>query len=352
MKIGILTFHRGPNYGGFLQAWHLRNAITRLGHDAEVINYQNPTLHEIEQPRLRSLHPARIRHTWRAIEKAKPFLALADSQSSHPFTMDASQIEWGKYDKIVVGSDVVWDFQSPHFGQDPAYFGMHEAQKSSRFISYAASCGPASTNGHIPTWVQQGLGKFEELGVRDENTYGLAKNYSLLEPLLVVDPTWLEDDPEVVHSLAPKRPYILVYGDALNNVRASALRRHCQSRGILLLGAGSAWKYCDKTLNGITPFEWVDLFARAQAIVTCTLHGLLYSIKKQKPFLMVTTAASSSKSKTVLDHTEAWNRTVDEQSPFHESHLDLLSSSSAPPPVPDAEWVASSRDFLAKALSA
>ena len=39
--IGILTFHRGPNHGGYLQAAELVAAVRRAGHDVEIINYQN-----------------------------------------------------------------------------------------------------------------------------------------------------------------------------------------------------------------------------------------------------------------------------------------------------------------------
>jgi hypothetical protein len=42
MNVGIPTFPNGPNHGEFLQAWHLRQAIRKLGHDVTVANYQNP----------------------------------------------------------------------------------------------------------------------------------------------------------------------------------------------------------------------------------------------------------------------------------------------------------------------
>ena len=41
MKIGILTFHRGNNYGGILQCYALQQVLKSLGHSVEIVNY-NP----------------------------------------------------------------------------------------------------------------------------------------------------------------------------------------------------------------------------------------------------------------------------------------------------------------------
>jgi hypothetical protein len=351
MKIGILTFHRGPNYGGYLQAWHLAEAVRRLGHPVEIINYQNPTLYESEQPRLRSIHPARVRHTFRSWLKSRPFSPLVRDLSPGPFATSASNVNWKAYDTIVVGSDVVWDYQTPHFGRDPVYFGMAPAQQGSRFVSYAASCGPAKPSASTPDWVVEGLSKFAAIGVRDENTFDLAQRHASAIPQLVVDPTWLQKDPSSGRPLRQAAPYVLVYGDALDSAKATSLRAYCRRNGLRLVGAASAWKYCDTTVNGFTPFQWVELFSQATAVVTCTLHGLLYSIKLRKPFLMVTTEASRQKSRTVLDRTNSWDRVTTEADPFSEKHLELLASPPDQTPKPDEAWMNTSRDFLQRALS-
>ena len=38
-KIGIITFHRAINYGAMLQAVALQQAVSKLGYDAELIDY-------------------------------------------------------------------------------------------------------------------------------------------------------------------------------------------------------------------------------------------------------------------------------------------------------------------------
>ena len=40
MKIGILTFHMGHNYGGVLQCYALQQLLTNYGHEVEIIDYR------------------------------------------------------------------------------------------------------------------------------------------------------------------------------------------------------------------------------------------------------------------------------------------------------------------------
>ena len=40
MKIGIITFHSAHNYGAVLQAFALKEYLSKKGHDVHVINYK------------------------------------------------------------------------------------------------------------------------------------------------------------------------------------------------------------------------------------------------------------------------------------------------------------------------
>jgi hypothetical protein len=348
MNVGILTFHRGPNYGGYLQAWHVREAVRKLGHQAEIINYQNPVLRKTENPGLRNFHPGTLRHAFRVWQKRRPFLPLVDTFSPYPFTTNPAEVNWGSFDVVLVGSDVVWDYQTPTFGMDPCYFGSHPSQQDPRFVSYAASCGPADPSKGVPEWVSGGLQRFSHLSVRDETTRRLVAMACDRETPLVVDPTWLNPDPAPQRSIVPRDPYVLVYGGALNDVRAAELRRFARGKGWKIVGAASAWKYCDLTLNGFDPFQWVDLFRNARAVVTATLHGLLYAVKANKPFLMVALPAAANKSRTVIERCGAINRLTNPTESFGPDRLTLLEDSS--PPEPDHAWIEASRSYLRSAL--
>lgn len=349
-RIGILTFHRGPNYGGYLQAWHMREAVRRLGHACEVINYQNRIHEEFERIRLRGLHPREIVRYLRLKKKEAGFQQVVADLAQGPVFTDAEAVNWATCDKIIVGSDIVWDLTNPTLGSDSVYFGAHPGQRGCAMLSYAASCGESAGITEVPAWVSRGLARFRQLGVRDEATYDLARNHGAVEPVMVVDPTWLQDDPHHDWAQLPTKPYVLVYGGALDRQRGQSLRNYCRSKGLSLVGASSGWGMVDRMYNGITPWQWVELYRNATAVVTATLHGMLYAIKFRKPFVMVRLGPASAKSKTVIERANCQPRVVGPESSFDMPTLEhsLGEAFVCGPQIQD--WVDRSRGFLASAL--
>lgn len=351
-KIGILTFHKGPNYGGFLQAWHMREAIRNLGHDAEVINYQNPGHFLSEKnPFPARPSPKTLWKWWMRKRKSAPFPAFVERLCRHPFTTDHSMVEWDAYDAVVVGSDVVWDFSTPQFGHDPAFFGALPEQRQTRFVAYAASCGPADP-AKAPAYVSTGLARFAHIGVRDETTAALVSGILGRTPDLVVDPTWLQEDPPSHSCRLPLKPYALVYGGALwNRERDQALAQWAKSSGLDVVAAASPARCADRRYHSLTPFEWSDLFRNAQVVITATLHGLLYSIKYGRPFAMINLPRAASKSRTVIQRLGLGERVLDPGSADGGKELRRVLEK----PLPDTTaarglWIAESRDFLRRIL--
>lgn len=348
-RVGILTFHNGPNYGGYMQAWHLREAIRRQGHDVTVINYLDPVHHQANHKKvpIKGLSSLKTRAHW--IMKRFPFRNLGTELCDHPFTTDAGQIPWSSYDRIVVGSDVVWDFQTPDYGHDPSYFGTAGGQSPDRMMSYAASCGPADTSRTIPEYCD-GLKRFIAHGVRDEFTNNLVKRVTGKEAELVVDPTWLGEDPDDSFSSKIGRPYILIYGTSAEGAFGEALSAMCKSCGYAIISAAARCSYSDKTFRMLSPFQWVSLIRGARATVIGGLHGTLYSIKYKKPFILVVNENTRQKASKVLAETGQVFRQV-EPSELSPQHLDLLFSQENLPTGIPQDWKKRSLDFLSKNLS-
>lgn len=347
--IGILTFHNGPNYGAFMQAWHLREAIRSLGYDAHTINYLHPTHLRSNCKRVvvRDLSSLKARIHW--ILKRYPFRDVGKILCDDPFTSDPAAVPWDKYGTIVVGSDVVWDFQDPDFGHDPAYFGMLPGQKGCHMISYAASCGPADVDAEIPNYCS-GLERFHSIGVRDAATVKLVTKITGREPELVVDPTWLQDDPEICWRGAPKRKYVVVYGTGMSPEFAKALREHCDKRGLSIVSAAASCKVADRTYRALKPFQWVDLIRKAEACVIGGLHGTLYSIKYRKPFLLINNARTRQKAQEALARSgQAFRGILPED--VRVEHISLLERDSGVSEGIPVAWQESSWNYLRSALS-
>jgi len=347
--VGILTFHNGPNYGAFMQAWHLREAVRNLGEEAHTINYLHPTHveHNRQYRPVRSLSSLKHWYHWRL--KRAPFRGIADMLCKDPFTTDAVRVPWMSYRGILVGSDVVFDFQNPDFGQDPAYFGSLSEQNDTPFAAYAASCGKADAEAELPAFVQ-GLRRFTSLGVRDRTTHRLVMRATGRDATLVVDPTWLGDDPPPPRSRRPGKPYIVVYGAAVGNVLGPALAAYCKKRGFVLVSAAARCPWADLTLRSLHPFDWVDLIRGAEACVISGLHGTLYSIKYNKPFILVNNESTNQKVRLALEKTGQEFRLL-ERNQLEAETVALLEPGGGPLPAPPADWIRQSKDFLAESIT-
>jgi hypothetical protein len=121
------------------------------------------------------------------------------------------------------------------------------------------------------------------------------------ESQLVVDPTWLKDDPDLAYPKRPKSPYALVYGHGVDATRAAVLGQYCKKRGLKLVSCAFPCPTADRFILSIDPFGWVDLFRHAECVITSTFHGLLYAIKYGKPVVFMDRPASRSKSKLAIE---------------------------------------------------
>jgi hypothetical protein len=136
----------------------------------------------------------------------------------------------------------------------------------------------------------------------------------------------------------------------LDPARAQVLREYCDRRKLKLFSASTPCKSADKVFRSLDPFQWVDLFRHAQAVVTSTLHGVLYTIKYRKPLVLMNNEQTANKARTVIARCGLNACVVPPGGSIDE---DFLQHRLAPESAvgPDNEWIASSLEALAKSLS-
>jgi hypothetical protein len=344
--VGILTFHRGPNYGGFLQAWHLREAIRSLGHRATLINFQSRVHWNAERNRLAGWSRDHLRGFAHRYLKGRPFRSQVAALCDHGLLIDPARVDWRRFSTVVVGSDVIWDFAHPVHGNEPAYFGALQEQSDTRFVGYAASAGPSAAVSPAPSFVADGLRRFASIRVRDQSTAAMVTSVTGIEPEIVVDPTWLHPDPKAARKRSLEENYVLLYAPGASPARYPALKKFCVTHGLKLVSAASSCPQADIRLRSIGPFEWVELFRNASAVVTSTLHGLLYTIKYQKPLLFMSRGPSHLKSQTVIERCGLGAAAVPEEQPFTEELLERCLASGQGASIPVA-WRERSLEALA-----
>lgn len=350
-RIGVLTFHNGPNFGGVLQAWHMVHAIRGLGYECHAVNYLHAYHHNGMQNniKVRNLKSLRIRMYWHL--RKRGFKGFSDSICRHPFTSNVNDVPWDDFDAFCVGSDVVWEYEKLGYGRDPVYFGEAPGLLSKPIMSYAASCGPANPEGTLPSYIESGLQRFAGIGVRDTATQCLVKNACGRDSQLVVDPTWLGPDPEPKWKHTSRKKYLFLYGGRVDPETTHKIMRYCHSRGLELVSGLTRFKEADKMYRSLTPFQWVNLFKYAEGVIVMgSLHGAAYAIKYGKPFMMIPSAGSFQKVSTLLDRTDNSYRITNMESITDQSFALLDDVHHPRPNIPDS-WKKESLKFLGNTLA-
>lgn len=154
-KIALLSFHNAANYGAALQAFALQEALTRKGYVCEYIDYRNT---------YRSNAYNMSYHVWCSLKARKlksaflyflgtPFMCLRKyrfnkfyrrylhcTASIYHSSAEAKVLN-DKYDKFIVGSDQVWNYENN--GRDFAFL-LDFVTDDEKKISYSSSFGLSS----------------------------------------------------------------------------------------------------------------------------------------------------------------------------------------------------------------
>lgn len=293
----ILTFHNGHNPGAFMQAYCLQQAVETLGRRAEIIDYFTPAQ---RAARTRSWIPRR--RPWRYFSYRKNFqrysttfdrFALTDRMAG---TEDLTRL--GDDRTVLYGSDEIWNVRNVTTGFDRSFFGA--GPESWKRIAYAPSVGAVDQASDLPAEAVSGLGQFDALSVRDENSRRVIAEATGRRPDLVVDPTLLHPIPR--ESIGRDFSDVaLVYMNPLRGAHIAAIRAWAASTRTKLVSIFYPLGWCDEHIDQQDPLKVVDAFSTAGRVITNTFHGTMFSIAHQRPFVTHMNRLKQHKLRSVLE---------------------------------------------------
>jgi len=297
MKIGILTHHYISNFGAFLQAYALQEAVKKLFPQDEVhiINFihikhfiintggwfriygnrETPRawLQKIRLPF--TFHKARGKY----LRQTKPCF----------FARDINRLQ---FDCVIVGSDEVWNYRDT---KSNARLKFGCGLTCRKLIAYAPSVGKSDPSQGVPDYVSTGLKSFDAVSARDDLTKAFVESVAGVTPVRVLDPTFLTDFP-LAKRVVPDKPYILFYYcEHLPQEYLDQIISFAAENGYAVYGAGECGKIYSAVTVNLTPFEWVQMFRDARMVFTGTFHGAVFSILNQKQFFCYLTNQSRIK---------------------------------------------------------
>ena len=307
MRIGILTFHSGFNYGAFFQAYSLQKAISDLGHDCYIIDYKN------------------FRHTYleyRAALVSKDILTFPDRllrvfkfitaqknlrRTKRYFTIEGTALN--QFDVIVFGSDEIWNLDNCLMGVDDVYFG--KGVELPKRVSYAASFGSFSNGSDtLPREYVNYLGAFSFLSVRDNNSLHILNTSITGNSELVPDPTFLYDVLE--KRQFPQRlqgvRYLALYATEISDHLKEDIIAFSREKKIKIVAIGYGKEWADMNLVNLGPFEFLGAISNATFIFTNMFHGTIFSILSEKQFCIELSGYRQNKFFPMLTRLQVYDR--------------------------------------------
>ena len=300
MKVALMTFFVGQNYGALLQAWALWQMLSSLGCDVEFVDFHHPWS---KMPnwwswrsyasrslvgvcrRIKAIqHHLRLRRQFGKMEKIFPRTTI--HYGANPTRLDASP---PIADAYVVGSDQVWRVVAEAYRFIRPYFLSFGSDAVKR-IAYAASLGGCNFDDSLRNDITRLLCQFSAISVREEA--GARYLAQLLEQAVdvVPDPTLALgatcfDKLRMMASHVPdgRDVYYIMDGMPLDTVNCLRGMVGDKSYNVALQGF---------RLSGSHNFipevpEFVDVIAKSKSVVTNSFHACVFSILYHRPFVYI-----------------------------------------------------------------
>ena len=318
-KLGIITFHRADNYGAVLQAAALQRAIIQMKYRCEILDYDAKIISKNYDVILKTSVIQALKSLLEYKErkhKKQVFDAFRNEQMlfSPPIDKENLEIIADQYDKIITGSDQVWNYNLT--ASDGAYF-LDFVQNSHKKLSYAASFGIGEIPVNKFVWYQDKLADFGHISVREKTGVELVKKITGNNAVNDVDPVFLlkaDEWKKMITSRFVEKKYIFAY--MLDKVSADYVERLAVAKGMELINLVYSKSYRHPEINvgncyiSLSPADFISCIYYADYVVTGSFHATAFSIIFNKKFIVSVPDNIGSRITDLLDMTELKGRAL------------------------------------------
>lgn len=330
LKIGLITSHRIPNHGSYLQAWSLSQYLTEKGYDIEIIDYIYPNQYHLNQVQNNEIK--RSIDTSSLIKKIKRYvidrwfvcnrkrgieyiiykllnlamknpnkLYFRELKLSQKSYISRKEIQSAKfdYDILLTGSDQIWN---PRFtGFDEVFFlqfGNNEVKR----VAYSSSFGVISIKSEYQRQYAKWLKSYSYISTREQSGTEIVKNLinkkatHVLDPVMLFDRVrWSEIITSNKYNKRETQPYVVSYcldyvfsgvidyADDIMQKIAEKEKLECKT-----LFKTNLPDYKVETFEEtIHPFVFVNTLMNAKFALISSFHGLAFCILFHVPFLVI-----------------------------------------------------------------
>lgn len=299
MKIGILTFQDTLNYGAILQAYALNRIINRYT-ECETIDYRCECVEKREKIKgladitsIKELIKYIAMHNKLLKKQNKISRFIHDNMkiSDKIYTQENIGESQQIYEKYIVGSDQVWNYQLTN--NDFTYLLDFVDQKKGKY-SYAASFGLNEISKNKEKY-RKLLNNFDEISVREEQGQKIVEELIGKKVFITLDPTFLltkEEWNELIKNITIEnknyKDYIGFYQMQESTELLKYAKKLSKEEKCNIINMLPYFKdlFKSKTCIDASPQEWLKIIKESKYMIVNSFHGLVFSIIFNKDFIV------------------------------------------------------------------
>lgn len=297
-RYGILTINdTASNYGNRLQNYALQTLLSGYGAATTIQHYLDAadagslakisarrSLSEVKKAVLGHVpNPAHLeyRRRWEELRFTAKYIGSSPVTISQAKGLSANG---GRLDRIVLGSDQVWNDR--HLSQADLKIRLGMFAPSERVLSYAASFGVDHVRKENEGVFRLALERMAMIGVREFRAQELVEELSGRESTVVLDPTLMipaEQWRTITRGFVPdEERYVLTYFlGGISKERGAAIESFAREHGCTVRRILDP---ADPATYVAGPQDFVELFSKAAYVCTDSYHACCFSLLFDKPF--------------------------------------------------------------------
>lgn len=299
MKVGILTYYFGMNYGGQAQVYALSHFLKAQGHDCYIVAYCPDNYKIINLKMSLNIEPKWYMHPrqiWRSFKRMYNFSKFISKHKITKKIQSIEDIDKLGLDAIVIGSDEVVNCKHPLHTN--VYLGV--GIEKTPVVFYAPSSGALEVKHQLTEIEKKALERSVAVAGRDLYTCEFFKNNGCKDVEYVVDPTLLYNFTDLECDLK-LRDYILLYSfEALDDYK-DVIQNYAKENSLKIVSLGRYYKWADISMAYATENEWVTAYKYAHVVITDSFHGLMFTLKNKKDFVLLGRSDKLNKNNDVLE---------------------------------------------------
>lgn len=313
MKIGVLTFAQTTNYGAALQMYALQQVFIKKGVDCETINYAPKKITDKHLPtavfkrkglKLKMVAPFQYpvyKKRWQLFKEfEQKYIKL--SKKYNKFELTTLEKD---YDKLVVGSDQVWNLVLT--GEDDTTYFLEFVNDKSKKCSYAASIGTEYFDENLAEKCEKMLSDFSNVSFRESQSAKRFVEKTKINATADIDPTLMLDRADWLKLIDKKPPvdekYILLYLIPENSENLSKIKTIAKQMGCSIYCVRKGIKQLSgvNVINQLSPKDFLNYIYHSELVVAGSFHALCFSLIYGKQFLITETQGDAKRTSRLTD---------------------------------------------------